>query len=365
MILFENNTSFRSLTAPGFFDFSDSQSADTAKYIAWFDAFTNYIKDNAQRFDNFFRLWKTFDYSGCTINRTPYVEFLLKYYGIQWFNGNDNDAVKIIGLVSRSYVQSSITNLQYLIQALSEAPLSWTNGVAQIAYGGKKPAIFAENLIIFSNSGTLPATPAPQVYPDKSWTAPTGWTKQPSSSTYLSRGYLSAGNIVWSDPLPTSTAFKYTTIADTGSFPVSPSVGDICLVNDDTTGDRGSIYYYDGTTWRKNSTPNSYQGSVGQVDARAVYAPNPDTTQVTSSIQPPAGGPSQGYGIYGSLSTFEIGSLQIFIVANLTTEGNNNLSIIMYLLRKLKPTIDRMFLNYSINGVGEYQIEIFDSGAVV
>jgi len=365
MILFENDTSFRALTAPGYFDFSDSQSEDTAKYVAWFDALTEYIKANATRFDNFFRLWKTCDYSVCTINRTPYVEYLLRYYGLQWFNGNDTDAVKIIGLVSRSYVQSTIENIQYLLLALSEVPLSWTNGIAQIASGGKKPAIFAENLIIFSNSGSLPATPAPQVYPDKSWTAPAGWTKQPSSATYLSRGYLSAGNIVWSAPISTATAFLYTTVANIAGLPGSPSTGDVALVADDSSGDYGAVYFYDGSVWRKNSTPNSYQGSVGQVDARAVFAPDPDTTQVTSSIQPPVSGPSQGYGIYGSLSTFEIGSLQIFILADLTTEGNNNLSIIMYLLRKLKPTIDRMFLNYSVNGVGEYQVEIFDSGAVI
>lgn len=365
MQLFENNISFKSLTAPGYFNFSDSQSADTAKYVAWFDALTNYIKQNAERFDSFFRLWKTQDYSGTTINRTPYVEYLLKLYGIQWFNGTDEDAVKVIGLVSRSYVQSTITNIQYLLQALSEAPLSWTNGIAQIASGGKKSAIFAENLIIFSTSVGLPATPSPQVYPDKSWLAPVGWTKQPSSATYLSRGYLSGGNIVWSAPISTSTAFKYTTVSTLGTLPGSPSTGDVAIVASDGSGDYGAVYYYDGAVWRKNSTPNSYQGSVGQINARAVFAPDPDTTQVSSSIQPPVSGPSQGYGIYGSLSSFEIGSLQIYILADLTTEGNNNLSIIMYLLRKLKPTIDRMFLNYSINGVGEYQVEIFDSGAVI
>lgn len=364
MILFENDTSFRALTAPGYFNFSDSQSADTAKYVAWFDALTDYIKLHAIRFDNFFRLWKTFDYSSCTINRTPYVEYLLRLYGIQWFNGSDEDAVKVIGLVSRSYVQSTIANLQYLLTALSQVPLSWTNGIAQVASGGKKPAIFAENLIIFSTSVGLPATPAPQVYPDKSWISPVGWTKQPSSATYLSRGYLSSGNIVWSAPISTSTAFKYTTVSTLGTLPGTPSTGDVAIVADDSSGDYGSVYYYDGSTWRKNSTPNSYQGSVGQVDARAVFAPDPDTTQISSSIQPPVLGPSQGYGIYGSLSTFEIGTLQIYILVDLTTEGNNNLSIIMYLLRKLKPTIDRMFLNYSINGVGEYQVEIFDSGAV-
>jgi len=366
MILFENDSSFRALTPPGFFDFSDTQSADMAKIVAWFDAFTQYIKTNIELYDSFFRLWQSKDYSVCTISRTPYIEYLLKQYGIQWFLGTDNQAAALIGLVSRSYSESAIENFQYLFAALAESPFLWINGVSQIATGIKEPAIFAENLIIFSDSVTLPTTPAVSPYTARDWAAPTGWTLLPSSSTYMSHGYLSGGNIVWMAPIPTSQTINYSQVANLASLPISPTTGDKAIVNDDGTGDVGAVYYYDGSTWRKTTTPNANQGTVGDsIPPRAVFAPDLTSLELSSNIKPPVSGPSQGYGMYGGMATYAIRQRQVIIACDLTTAGYSFLNVIIYLMRKIKPSLNTLLLNYTVNGGATVtEIEILDSGAL-
>jgi len=365
MNVFEKDVTFRGLTAPGYFNFSDSQTADTKKYIAWFDSITAIIKAQVLRFDAFFRLWMTYNYTTCTISRTPFVAYLLNIYGIQWFLGTDIQAVALIGLVARSYGTSLTLNYQYFFSALTAAPFLWINGTPQIVAGYKDPAIFAENLVIYSTSGTLPATPAIMPYGSRAWAAPAGWTKQPSSATYVSHGYLSGANIVWMTPRATSAAYLYTEIANTSSFPPTPSIGDKAIVASDTSGDYGSIYYYDGAVWRKITTPNSYQGLASDFsqDVRAVMAPV-TSAEISSAIAPPVSGPSQGYGKYAGLYQSTLYSNSINIVMDLTTAGNNNLGVIIYLLRKLKPSLRALYFNYSVNGGTVNKIQILDSGAL-
>lgn len=363
-MIFENDISFRKLTAPGYFNFSDSQTEDTKKYIAWFDSVTNLVKDQITRFDSFHRLWITYDYSSCTITRTPYIAYLLNKYGIQWFLGTDQQAAALIGLVSRSYSDSLTLNYQYFFQALSSTPFSWVNGTSQIVAGYKDPAIFAENLVVYSNSPTAPATPAAMPYVDRNWIAPPGWSKQPASSTYFSRGYISGGNIVWMTPRSTSLSYKYTEIANTTSFPATPSIGDMAIVNNDSSGDYGSIYYYDGI-WRKTTTTNINQGlaSDAGLTIRAVLAPV-TSGELSSANPPPTSGRSQGYGKYAGLYQSTIYSGSINIMMDLTTDGNNNLGIIIYLLRKLKPSTMSLYLSYSLNGSAATIINILDQGAI-
>jgi len=99
------------------------------------------------------------------------------------------------------------------------------------------------------------------------------------------------------------------------------------------------------------------------LDTRSVMAPG-STTELSSLIPPPVSGPSQGYGKYAGLYQSTIYTGSINIVMDLTTAGNTNLGTIIFLLRKLKPSIIALYLNYSINGGTSSKITILDKGVI-
>ncbi len=357
---------FRELTAPGYFDFSSGQTAKTAAMVAWFDAVMARWGAQVNLFDETFRLWATRDYSAVTVSMTPWLLRLLNENGIGWFGGTIEQSVALLTYISKSYPSSIAMCFQELFEFLAAAPLQWMTGAGTIEIGLDLPARFAETLIIYSTSGTPPATPAATVYTALEWTAPTGWDKTASSATYYSRGYLSGGNIVWMTPRATSAVSMMQDVADLGSLPGSPSAGDLCGVADDGTGDVGAIYYYDGAAWRKTTTPNVNQGEV-------IYevAPDPGSTvfaengYVSSTIQPSASGPSEGYGYYGIFGEFVIYPRRINIKMDLTTAGVSNLGMIVYLFRKIKPTLNQLVLLYTTPTNPDYTfIDVKDIGAV-
>lgn len=364
----------KKLTAPGYFDFSSEQKPATRNIFKWIDSAMQVWIDQTNLMDSVFRLWQTRDYSTATITRTPFVAYQLNRWGIGWFQGTDTQAAALVGLVSRSYSFSTATNFQYLFSRLILSPFLWVNNSEQIIYGAQYSSISSENLIIFSNAGSPPSTPAPQTYIARQWLAPTDWTLLASSSTYFSRGYLSGGNIVWMTPQSTATVFPYYNVTNQAGLPVGPPIGSVAGVEADGTGDIGAVYYYDGAVWRKTSTENPNQGqinvdgSVPPLQPRAVTAPNPDTAPnpITSNVRPPSTGPSQGYGMYAGLSDTILQSNKISVIIDITTAGFANLGIIINLMRRIKPTLNQLSLFYTINGNASTlaQIEIKDSGAI-
>jgi hypothetical protein len=362
----------RQLTAPGYFDFSGSQSVYTGKVFAWIDSAMQVWINQLNLMDSFFRLWLSYDYSVTTVSRTPYVQKKLNDYGIGWFRGSDTQGAALVGLVSRGYSNTASENFQFLFSKLSSTPFLWCDPVVQLIYGTQYPALYAETLLIYSNSVGLPATPSPQTYIERAWAAPVGWTQAASESTYFSRGYLSGSDIVWMAPQSTSTVYPYYNVAEIADLPVAPDTGSLAGVQDDGTGDEGAIYYYDGAVWRKTTTPNVNQGTVasGSVPTpspRAVAAPNPDSLAepLTSLLQPPVSGPSQGYGMYGGYAQILLSARNIALVIKLTAAGVQNLGIIINLLRRIKPTLNALTLYYTTElDNTPVQIEILDARAL-
>lgn len=366
-MIYEMQT-FRQLTAPGYFDFSAQQLPKTAAMAAWFDGVAGIWEDQINLFDDTFRLWASRDYSAVTVAMPAYLVYLLNGSEIGWFHGTPAQAAAILGYVSKSYPTSTALALQQLFTFLLNPPLGWITGPGQIFFASNQPARFAETLIIYSDAGAPPSTPAPQAYTALTWDAPATWSKIALNSTYYARGYLSAGNIVWMTPRSTASVSIMSDVADLGSLPGSPTTGDLCGVFDDGTGDQGAVYYYDGAVWRKTTTPNANQGlvsgGVAPQPGSSVFAPS-DTGFISSATQPPVSGPSQGYGYYGVYGNFEQKAKRIDILLDLTADGAANLGMIVFLLRLLKPSLNALFLNYTTpTEPVSIELQVFDSGAV-
>jgi hypothetical protein len=368
-----NAPTLQQLTPPGFLNYSPSANEKTQKIIALFDAVFQARAAQVNLYDSIFRLWQSRDYSGDETGRNAWLADLAQNCGLSWFIGTNSQLAGLTTTAERGWSANDTANFLYILNQFAAAPFFWVSpGVAfQIVYGTQRPAVFAENFIIFSNSVSLPATPSPITYTPRAWSAPAGWTLQPSSSTYFCRGYISGETIVWSAPLLTTGNFGSSQYASVAGLPGSATTGALGFVQDDTTGDVGSIYYYDGTQWRKNSATNENQGSIAAIGPdiagpRAVYAPNPDTsaTLITSERQPPVDGPSQGYGMYGGYAIQTVASNQVDVAFDLTADGESNLNVIIYFFRRLKPAKSSLSLSFTVDG-DEYsarKIFIKDTG---
>lgn len=364
---------FRANTPPGYFDFSSLQTTYTGKVIAWFDKTSQRDADQINLMDSFFRLYLSRSYASATITRTPYIAYQLNQYGIAWFTGGDTQAAAILGLVQRAYSMSVASNILTLFNALTSSPLVWAVGYPQITYGSQVPAIYAEVFLIYSTAGAVPPTPPVTTYVERNWTAPTNWSKTASSATYYTFGYRSGANIQWMAPQAMPYNSTFYDVLNIAALPVAPALGSTADVWQDGTGDYGALYYYDGTAWRKVSSPNANQGIVAgglipTPEPSAVFAPDPGAgdPSTASETPPPASGPSQGYGIYAGLSSSTLKTKELDLTVVLTTDGVTNLGIIINLLRRIKPTLNRMRLSYTVQGSGAaaVAVEIKDTGAV-
>lgn len=363
-MIYQRST-FQQLTAPGYFDFSGTQTAKTAAMVAWFDGVTADLETQANLFDETFRLWATRDYSAVTVSRHPWLLHLMKQNGIDWFHGSNQQAAALLSYVTKSYPTSIAQCFQELFDFLVAVPIEWITTVGDIATGYNTPVKWAETLVIYSTAGSLPATPSPTAYTERAWSAPASWSKTASSATFYSRGYLSGGDIVWLTPRSTTGLSMMSDAANLASMPGSPATGDLCGVKDDGTGDVGAIYCWDGAAWRKTTTPNENQGMVGidsPKDGSGVFAPT--SGYISSEVAPPASGPTQGYGFYGIYGGFDLRESGIFLQMALTTAGVANLGMIITLARRIKPTLNALFIRYTTPTNPLYTtIEIADVGA--
>jgi hypothetical protein len=356
---------FQQLTAPGYFDYSAQQTEFDVKINTWLNNTTEIIQENTNLMDSIFRLWASRSYSLTTVTMTPWIRYLLFQNGIGWYNQNLAIAVKLLIYVTRSYPSSAILCFQQYFAFLFD--IGWITQVGQILFSPATPAKFSETFLIYSTSGSPPSTPAPSTYTPLLWTAPTDWTIAASSATYYARGYIDSGNIVWMTPQDVNTVFLMTDYELLADLPGSASTGQLAGVNDDGSGDVGSIYYFDGSVWRKTTGANANQGLVvGQappVPGSSVWTPESDT--YSSGVQPPVDGPSEGYGYYGIYGQLELKAKRIDIIINLTESGVANLGLIVFLFRKIKPTLNSLYVGYTTPDNSEIiEIEILDQGAV-
>lgn len=319
---------------PGYFNLSEDSTELTKKIFDWFLNFKNSLRDSANNFDNFYRLFLSRNYTDS--DSTDFLNLNLERHGLKNITLSPEKLKKVLIWVSTPKKKRLSENLQEFVDFLFS--IDWITNFEYIKVGYSSPGKYAEIFIMFSDSLTLPATPSPQAYIPKKWLVPNGWKKIPANSNYYVRGYLDGANIVWSSPVLTSQVIIFKSVSTILDLPLTPSVYDICIVGNDGSLDHNSVYYYDGFVWKKNNTANELQGEVGvnnAYDSSIVYAP-PETDLISSDSKPPVDGFSKGFGFYGIRG---LGTIARFIVFTLTMteDGNKNLGLIIQLIKKIKP----------------------------
>ncbi len=327
----------------------------------WFDRVTSRIQDQVNLYDETFRLWASRDYTGVTPSQDLYLYYLSKSINFVWLQGSLNVERDLLSYLLAPRPGTFADCINQLYNLLVQ--IGWTTDIGQVVAGKGTPIMFAESLVIYSNSPYLPSTPGNTPYIRRGWPAPQGWTRAPASSTYLCRGYLYNNEIVWLPPVSTSGPWGYIDAAALGDLPGSAVNGDIAGVLDDGSGDTGAIYtYYDGN-WYKTNTLYDLQGSVfanTYLDSAGIFAP--DDPSITSQTPPPEDGPSKGYGFYGMWGVNPSAEV-VEMVLTLTDAGFQNLGVIALLFRKIKPYENRVIL-YALHNDVVYQLDIKDSEAI-
>jgi hypothetical protein len=334
------------LTPPGYFNLGPNALQSTKDYVQWWN---NILSDMAGDSVNLKTLLLTpwlYDYYPTSGPVVPWLQYLLNMYGIGFFTGLNSQAAYLYQLVSSAWSTSTIFNITMILQTLSLPPFSWfTGGNPPITAGNLVPSIMDTGFIIYSTAGSAPATPTPSDYSPRNWDVPAGWANSAASATYYCRGYISGATVVWSAPRPVSdfeNAYVFS-----AAVPVAvPTAGTVAIVYDDSTGDIGSIYYSDGSAWRKNSTPNADLGLVNpgtgtrpDPEAITVWAPDPTTVSyaIDSAIPPQSDGPTEGYGTFASWADTAIFNDQISISVTQIAGGTVALAVLFELLRRIKP----------------------------
>lgn len=358
---FERKT-FKQLTAPGYFDFSAQQTAKTAQIIAWFDAVTEDMQSQINLYDLTFRLWASRDYTGVTPSQQLYLYYLSQSINFAWIQNNLNTERDLLSYLLAPRPPGFSECISQFYNLLVQ--IGWAQSFGRVIAGKGAPILYAETLIIFSNSPYVPSTPGNTLYVRRNWAAPEGWTRAPASSTYLCRGYLyNDSEIIWLPPVSTAISPTYYDVALLADLPGSATNGDICGVFDDGSGDQGAIYVWSDGNWYKCTTENSLQGDVftnTNLDSGGLWAPDDPT--LTAQTPPPVSGPSKGYGFYG-LWGVDPTTETVELVIVLTDAGFANLGIIIQLLRKIKPFFNRVVLYYTYNNTVT-TLEIKDSEAI-
>lgn len=340
------------LTPPGYFNLADDAPATHKAYITWWNTILARRAAQAQALQALILTPWLVDHFDSP--RTPWLDYLLRQYGFGFFGGTNNQAAALFKLVSNGWNRSTIKNIIMVVQTLCLAPFSWFDStlVPYITAGNLIPSNTETGFIVYSTAATIPATPSPTAYAARAWSSPSGWTQTASSATYYSRGYISGATLVWCAPRPVSDFA--TPPAYSASVPLAvASAGTLCIVYDDGTGDSGSVYYSDGTAWRKSSYPNADLGLVTPGAARpdpeaiTVFAPNPATATyaVDSNQPPPADGLTEGYGTFATWAATTITTNNITIQLSQLAGGTTAIATLFELLRRIIPTGKTFIVN--------------------
>ncbi len=340
------------LTPPGYFNLASDAPAMHKAYITWWNGI---LSDRATQAEALKMLILTpwlvahQDYP-----RTPWLSYLLKLYGFSFFGGTNNQAAALHKLISNGWNHSTIKNILFVLQTLCLPPFSWFDStlVPQIITGNLLPSYADTGFVIYSAAGTLPPTPAPTAYAARAWATPHDWTSSAASASYYSRGYISGATLIWCAPRPVSDFANPP--AYSASIPVAvAAAGTLCIVENDGTGDHGTVYYSDGMTWRKSSYTNIDLGLITPgvarpvPDAVTVLAPNPATVTyaIDSAQPPPADGPTEGYGTFSTWAATAIMTNEITIQLHQLAGGSIATATLFELLRRIIPTGKTFIVN--------------------
>lgn len=333
------------LTPPGYFNQASTAPQHHKDYLTWWN---NVMSLRATQNADLRKLILTpwlFDFPDTP--RNPWVQYLLTQYGFAFFVGTNTQAAALYKLVSGAWYISSIQNFARILQALSMPPFVWfdVDFIPRVTAGSFVPAASDTGFVAYTSDAGA-AQPPSVVYTARGWAAPPGWTRRPSSAVQYVRGYLSGGNIVWCPKRNVATDFNLP-VYFSADVPLSvAAAGTLCIVNDDGTGDKRTVYYSDGTAWRKNSTTNPDLGLVIPETGRpvpeaiAVLAPNPATAgyAVTSEQPPPSDGYTAGYGTFATYSATSVFSGRLTVQAKALTNDPTAIATLIAVLRRVKPT---------------------------
>lgn len=333
----------RNLTPPGYFNQAENAPQAHRNYLTWWN---NILALRLNEVDTLRTLVLTpwlFEFPDSP--RNPWVNYLLTQYGFAFFGGTNAQAAHLYKLVSGSWYPSTIKNFSIALQTLSLPPFEWfeVDFLPRVSAGSFVPAYSDTGFVVYTSD--YAGEPVPVDYTARSWLAPSGWTRTPSSAVKYARGYISGSQIVWCASRFVATDFTLP-FAFSADVPLAvASVGTLVIVNDDGSGDRFCIYYSDGSVWRKNSPTNPGLGLVIPEGARpvpealTVYAPNPATAgyAISSEAPPPADGLTQGYGTFAAHSGTTVFSGILTVQCKLLTDNPAALATLIGVLRRVKP----------------------------
>jgi hypothetical protein len=352
----------KNLTPPGYFNLAEDAPAAHMAYITWWNAILARRAADVTALRQLILTPWLVDFPDTP--RNSWLSYLISSYGILFSGGTNNQAAALYKLISTAWRKEVLYNIILVLQTVCLPPFAWFDSTftPQVLVGNLVSSIVDTGFLIYSTASS-PATPSPTAYTARAWTTPSGWTRAAENAVSYSRGYLSGGNIVWCAPR-TVTDFENPPYFSAGIPVAVPSAGTICIVDDDGTGDRSSVYYSDGTAWRKNSMPNADLGLVdpegGRPDpeAIAVWSPNPSSVSypITSQSPPPSDGRTQGYGTFASFSDTNINANQITLQMHQLSGGNLAISTLIELLRRVKP-IGKVLILY----IDDVEYEISDA----
>ena len=340
------------LTPPGYFNLAADAPTHHRDYITWWN---NILASRAAETEAL----KTLILTPWLVNhldspRTPWLTYLLGLYGFGFFGGTNNQAAIVYKLISNGWNRSTIKNILLIVQTFCMAPFTWFDSdfLPHVLTGNLLPSVTDTGFVVYSTAVSTPVTPSTTAYTPRGWAAPARWTKTASSATYYSRGYISGANLVWCAPRPIAD-FQNAPVYS-ASLPLAvPSVGTLCIVEDDSTGDHGSVYYSDGTAWRKCSYTNIDLGLIDATGIRpspeaiSVFAPNPAsvTYAIDSQVPPPSDGPTKGYGTFSTWSGTAIMTNEITIQLRQLSGGTVAIATLFELLKRVIPTGKTFIVN--------------------
>lgn len=339
----------QNLTPPGYFNLSESLETPqaTRDFIQWLKSILVQAAREGMDLKKLILtpwLYNHVDPEVGYAPRTPFLQYLLNCYGMGFFEGSNNQAAYLYRLVSSAWSISTIRNILTILQTFSLPPFNWfSEGTGGISTGILVSSLMDTGFVIYSTASS-PGTPAPTAYTARDWAVPVDWTNSASEAVKYSKGYISGANIVWCAPRPVSDfGNEYYFSADVPV--VVPAEGTVVIVHDDGSGDIGSVYYSDGTAWRKNSYVNADLGEVTPGGARpdpeaiSVWSPDPASVDysIDSQIPPPADGPTEGYGTFATLADNTQYTNKLTIIVNQLAGGNTAISTLIEILKRIKP----------------------------
>lgn len=334
----------RNLTPPGYFNQAEASPEASKNYLLWWN---NILSDRVTQNELLRQLILTpwlFEFPDTP--RNPWVQYLLTSYGFAFFVGTNTQAAALYKLVSGAWYISSIQNFTRILQALSMPPFEWFDAdfIPRVTAGSFVPAISDTGFVAYTSDGGA-AQPANTPYVARGWAAPVGWTRRPSSAVQYVRGYLVGSTITWCAKRSVSTDFSLPVFFSADVPLAVAAAGTLCIVNDDGTGDFKTVYYSDGSAWRKNSTTNPDLGLVIPETVRpvpeaiTVYAPNPATAgyAISSEFPPPSDGNTAGYGTFAAYSGTAVFSGRLTVRAKLLVDDPTAIATLIAVLRRVKP----------------------------